>query len=121
MDFRAVRDLYVGTARAYNSGDLVHESAVTGPDAWLVIGTDVEPLPGVRLDVPPRNASQALWAAFMTSAGTDADEAQGMSRQQLLDAYDTASAPPAADAPADVPADAGAAEPAATDAPDQGM
>lgn len=92
MKFRALRPIPYNGVVAYNPGDLVHESAVEGPDGWLAIGTDVEPVEGARLDAPARNAPQALWAAYMTSTGgMDADEAAGMSRQALMDAHD---APP---------------------------
>lgn len=94
MQFRAVRVIPFNGVIAYNPGDLVHESAVEGPGAWLALGTDVEPVEGARLDVPPRNAPQAAWAAYMTSTGMDADEAAGMSRQALMDARDAAQASP---------------------------
>jgi len=93
MNYRAVRDIPVvagdaGAAIAYRAGQLVHESAVEGPDAWLSLGADVEPVAGAVLTIPPRNASQAIWAAFMTSRGMDADEAQASSRAQLVAAFD---------------------------------
>jgi hypothetical protein len=87
-NFRAVRDINAPNgARAYNAGDDVPESAVSGPDAWLAIGPDVEPRAGVALDVPARNASQSTWAAFAVSRGADPEQAAGMSRADLIAAH----------------------------------
>lgn len=86
-DFAAIRQITVNGVIAYNPGDLVHESAVEGPGAWLILGVDVEPRPGAKIAMPPRNASQAVWAAYAVTRGADADEAAGMSRAQLAAAY----------------------------------
>lgn len=95
MKFRAIRTIQFNGVIAYNQNDLVHESAVEGPRAWLALGTDVEPVEGARLEVPARNAPQAAWAAYLASAGMDADEASGMSRAALIEAHDAAQAAPA--------------------------
>jgi len=85
--FRAVRPILVNGALAYNPGDLVHEDAVTGPDATLAVGDDVEPVAGAVLDAPAKNASQAAWAAYAVSRGADRDAAAGMSRAELVNAF----------------------------------
>jgi hypothetical protein len=48
---------------------------------------DVEPVEGVRLEVPALNASQSQWAAYAVSTGADADAAAGMTRAQLIAKY----------------------------------
>jgi hypothetical protein len=91
MHFRAVRDIPLPEnpyTFAYRAGQLVHESAVEGDGAWLAVGDDVEPVEGATLDIPARNASQSVWAAFMTSRGMDAGKAEGSSRAELLEAFD---------------------------------
>lgn len=84
--YRAVRDLYPegSSACAHRAGDLVHETAVEGDTAWLVLGDDVEPIEGASLDRPAKSASQAQWANYAVSRGMDADEASGMSRAALI-------------------------------------
>jgi hypothetical protein len=74
------------SAVAYRAGDLVHEAAVEGEGAWLVLGVDVEPRPGAQLEMPARSASQGAWAAYAASTGMDADEAAGMTRAALIKA-----------------------------------
>jgi hypothetical protein len=86
MNYRAKHDLAYNGVRAFNAGDLVHESLVEGPDAWLTLD-DVEPVAGVRLEVPALNASQSAWAAYAVSTGADADAAAGMTRAQLIDQF----------------------------------
>jgi len=86
-NFRAVRPILTNGVLAYQTGDLVPESAVSGPDAWLAIGEDVEPCDGIVLDVPAKNASQGSWAAFAISRGADPDEAAGMSRADLISGF----------------------------------
>lgn len=88
MKYRAVRDIAYNNVVAYSAGQLVHETAVDGPAAWLRLGEDVEPVEGAVIPAPARDASQGAWAAFMISRGLDADTAAGMSRAQLIDAYD---------------------------------
>jgi len=89
-----------GGARAYNAGDDVPESAVAGDDAWLTEGVDAVPRAGVVLSMPPRNASQGAWAGYAVSRGLSADEANGMSRADLIAMYN----PEEAAAPAVAPA-----------------
>lgn len=90
MKYRAVRLITYNNVVAYNPGDLVHESAVDGPAAWLALGDDVDPVEGAIIPAPSRNASQGAWASFMTARGLDPDTAAGMTRAQLIDAYDPA-------------------------------
>jgi hypothetical protein len=116
MNYRAIRDIRapVTGALAYTAGQLVHISAVEGPDKWLALGEDVEPAsPSAEIAVPARNASQGAWAAFMTTRGLDADEAAGMSRADLIDAWEVIQADPGDPLPLDVPADSGPDGPAA--------
>lgn len=89
MDYKAlhvITDPATG-ARAYNPGDLVHESAVVGDRAWLALGVDVEPREGVSVSRPPKNAPQAAWVEFAVAEGCDRDQAEGLTRKQLIDAY----------------------------------
>jgi hypothetical protein len=86
MNYRAVRDIAYNGVRAFNAGDLVHEALVDGPHAWVTLD-DVEPVEGVRLEVPALNASQSQWAAYAVSTGADADAAAGMTRAQLIAKY----------------------------------
>lgn len=87
MKYVAIATLDLGGARAYNVGDLVHASQVEGPGAWLRIGEDVERRAGTRLDLPPRNASQARWAAYAAGEGLSRDEADTLSRDELVARY----------------------------------
>jgi len=75
-------------AFAYQPGDLVHESLVDGADAMLKLGEDVSARPGLEISRPALNASQAAWAEYAISAGTDRDEAEGMSRADLIALFD---------------------------------
>jgi hypothetical protein len=61
-------------------------TAVEGPDAWLVLGEDVEPREGQHLDRPADNASQAAWAAYAVASkpDVDAERVSGMSRAALI-------------------------------------
>jgi hypothetical protein len=107
MSYRALRDIAAPDAGAgafaYRTGQLVHESAVTGPDAWLNLGTDVEPVTGADVPAPARNAPAAAWESFLL-ATTDmtAEQVGAMGRDQMVKAYDklTAPEPPARSGPA---------------------
>ncbi|HEY5987034.1 MAG TPA: hypothetical protein VIV12_11765 [Streptosporangiaceae bacterium] len=85
-EYRAIRTILHNGARAYNVGDLVPGSAVEGDAAWLTLGEDVEPTGDLPLDRPARNASQAAWVAYAVSRGMGRDEAEGMSRADLVKA-----------------------------------
>jgi hypothetical protein len=74
-------------ARAYNPGDLVHESAVDGEDAWLTLGVDVEPREGVKVSRPHKNAPTAQWVEFAVGQGLDREAAEGLSRKELIKRY----------------------------------
>jgi hypothetical protein len=83
----AVRVIMYNGARAFNPGDLVPDSAVNGPDAWLSVGPDVAVREGHRPDRPAGNADQALWAAYAVGQGADAEKVKDMSRAALIKAY----------------------------------
>jgi hypothetical protein len=87
MKYVAIREIPAPgdtSAVAYAEGDLVHETAVEGDDAWLVLGEDVAARPGVQLEKPAKSASHAAWAAYATSVGIE--DAEGLSRAELIDA-----------------------------------
>jgi hypothetical protein len=96
MKFVALHDIpldYDATsAVAFRTGDLVHESAVIGPSAWLKLGIDVEARPGLELAMPDKNASQALWAAYAVGKGAKPEDAEGATRAQLIKQYGPADA-----------------------------
>lgn len=99
MSYRALRDIAAPNAGAgafaFRAGHLVHESAVTGPDAWLSLGTDVEPVTGADVPAPARNAPAAAWESYLL-ATTDltAEQLGAMGRDQMVKAYDKLTAPP---------------------------
>jgi len=71
--------------RAYNPGDLVHESAVEGDTAWLTLDEDVKPREGVSLSRPSPRSSHAAWAAYAASTGEiTADDAEGLPKKELV-------------------------------------
>lgn len=88
MKFVALRDIPAPgdtAAYAYRAGELVHEDAVEGDEAWLTVGTDVAARPGFELVRPAKNAGQAAWAAYVVSLGKiSEDEAADMSRSDLI-------------------------------------
>ena len=84
--YRAVRIIESNGVRAYNPGDLVPAEAVQGPAAWLAIGDDVEPTGTIPVPQPAANASQSVWAAYAISLGMKPDQANGMSRGELIKA-----------------------------------
>jgi len=86
-NYRAVRVVEHNGVRAYDVGHPVHESQVIGPDAWLKLGDDVEALPGVAVSRPAKNSSQAAWAEFAVAEGLPRDEAEGLSRADLIARY----------------------------------
>jgi hypothetical protein len=105
MNYEATRIIEANGVRVYNPGDLVHVSQVEGPDAWLRAGDDVRARPGVRIDEPPRNASQGRWAEYAVSQGADRGEAEGLARDELATRYGT---PPPEKAAPKTPATAAA-------------
>jgi hypothetical protein len=71
-------------ARAFNPGDDVPDSAVEGEHAWLVLGEDVEPVAGARLERPANSASHAAWVEFAVGEGAEREAAEGMTRKELI-------------------------------------
>jgi hypothetical protein len=81
----AKHNLQFNGVNAYLAGDLVGAEAVEGPDAWLLLGEDVELRPGAVLDRPADTASQAAWSAYaIATKGADPVKAEGMSRAALV-------------------------------------
>jgi hypothetical protein len=75
-------------ARAYNPGDLVHESAIeSGNRLGLQVGVNVRLREGASPSRPARNAPTALWVDYAVSEGLDRDRAEGLSRKDLIAAY----------------------------------
>ena len=113
MNYRARHDITVGGAVMAREGDLIHEAHVDGPDAFLKLGEDVEPVTGADVPEPARSASAAAWEAFLISRGFAADELGAMGRDQMIAAWDK-SREPAPAAPAAPPrrARAASSEPA---------
>jgi hypothetical protein len=87
--YTAVSVIFYNGVRAYNPGDPVDAAVVEGPDAWVSF-EDVEPSGVIPVERPARNASQAAWAAYAVSRGISRDEADGMSRAELIAATDDA-------------------------------
>jgi|SRR5215469_126522 len=83
---RAIFDPSTG-ARAYSVGAEVPDSAVEGDNAWLVLGDDVMPVEGARLEMPKRSASHAAWVNFAVGEGATRDEAEAASRADLIEQY----------------------------------
>jgi hypothetical protein len=94
MNYTARHDITVGGACMARAGDLIHEAHVTGPDAWLKLGEDVDPVTGADVPEPARSASAAAWEAFLLSRGFGADELGAMGRDQMIAAWDKSQAPP---------------------------
>lgn len=92
MKFVALRDIPAPgdtSATAYRAGELVHESAVEGDAAWLVLGADVAARPGFAVLRPAKNAGHAAWVEYAVSLGkVSADAAADMSRADLIAAAD---------------------------------
>jgi hypothetical protein len=101
MSYRALRDIAAPGASAgtfaYRQGQLVHESAVTGDGAWLTLGADVEPVEGADPAAPARDAPASAWEAFLAARGFDRGQLAAMGRDQMVAAYDSSQAPPAAE------------------------
>jgi hypothetical protein len=95
-------------ARAYNTGDLVHESALEdgGGRLGVRLGVNVERRDHVAVSRPAKNAPAALWVEFAVAEGMDRADAEGMSRKDLIKLYgeadDQAAAPVVT--PAETPA-----------------
>jgi hypothetical protein len=76
-------------ARAYNPGDLVHESAVVG-DAkvpWIQLGINVEVRAGASVSRPPKNAPHAAWVEFAVAEGCPRPMAEEATRKELIRRY----------------------------------
>lgn len=87
-EYRAVNVIGFNDVRAYNPGDPVDCRAVQGGSEWGWIDPgDVEPSGVIAPPRPPLNASQQLWALYAEGQGADPDEAQGMTRSQLIELY----------------------------------
>ncbi len=67
--------------RAYNAGDDVPASAVA--NLRLVVGEQVVPSSPDVLPRPAGNASRADWEAYWRAQGLDADELDGMTRDEM--------------------------------------
>jgi len=93
MNYRARHDITVGGAVMARKGDLIHEAHVDGPDAFLKLGEDVEPVTGADVPEPARSASAAAWEAFLLSRGFGADELGAMGCDQMIAAWDKSREP----------------------------
>lgn len=60
-------------------------------DGWHAVGTswpDTEPEPAFDPDAAPsRSARKDAWVAYAVAQGADRDEAEAMTRSDLIDAY----------------------------------
>lgn len=99
-EFRALTIIKVAGVRAYNVGDDVPASAVE--NLGLIVGEHVAPRDANVIPHPGGNAKVGDLRAYALGQGVDRDEAEEMTRAQLLDRFPVAEAVDPVEPPASV-------------------
>lgn len=88
ITLRAVPDPVNAGHVAYQEGEGI--MAQVAEDLGLVVGEDVKPARPDSMPVPAGNASRAQWAKYAQIQGLDAEQVDGMTRDQLRDHFTAA-------------------------------